>query len=93
MNKKFEDEFLGVFAPNHEFDRKRAEANVELIQLLAQYLTDHPSERFGQALCNLDIIRQIQTPGYPPLWNNEFNTEPVDTLKRVKDRLWALRHG
>lgn len=71
--KKFEDEVLGVFAPNPAFDRARTEANMELVQVLAQFLVDHPSLRFGQALNSLGML----DPGTAMV-------EPQDMLKRAK---------
>lgn len=51
-------QIMGVFKSNEEFDRQRSAANMELIGLLAQYLTDYPTQRFGQALKNLDLATE-----------------------------------
>lgn len=76
-------------------DAARVAANLELIQVLAQYLTDHPTERFGQALRNLGIVSDREVAinagrGREELeliWDNEFSTEPTATLARVKQTL------
>ena len=84
---RYAAEVLGVFPPNPKFDEKRADANAKLIQILAQYLTDNPDQRFGQALRNLDIIREERLgrrdDRSPPDWVNEFNTEPTEMVDRA----------
>jgi hypothetical protein len=62
---------LGVFPPDAKFDRKRREANTKLIQLLTQYLTKYPHERFGQALRNIGIVTDC--PYDSRDWHNHFN--------------------
>lgn len=84
MRKKYLDEVMGVFSPDVKFDRSRYDANVKLIQILAQYLTDHPSERFGQALRNLEIVQESRLQDGGVCWFNEFNTEPREMVQRAK---------
>lgn len=72
-----------------DFDKERADANSELICIIAQYLTDNPTLRFGQALRNLNVIRNDNF-SCPPTWVNEFNTEPTEMVKRAKK---ALKEG
>lgn len=75
-----------------DFDKRRQDANVELIQLLAQYLTDRPSERFGQALRNLGIVSEREVvinegggrESLELIWENEFMTEPHAMVARAK---------
>lgn len=76
---RFAAQVLGVFQKDPEFDRAREEANAELIQLVAQYLTDYPSQRFGQALNNLGLLY------------NAPMAEPQDQLKRAKKILRRMK--
>ena len=86
---RWANEVLGVFPKDGKFDRERSDANAELIGILAQYLTDHPNERFGQALRNLEIVREclMVNPTTPRYWENEFNTEPQQMVARAKRAL------
>lgn len=75
-----------------EFDQKRQEANHELIEILTAQVKARPSERFGQILRNCGFIKEnmkFHETGnfYPDGWSNEFNTEPQEILKRVKETL------
>lgn len=85
----FEHEHMGIFDPNPAFDAARFEANAEVLALLGKYLYTNRTVRFGQALRNLDIIREHRTadPAAAPDWVNEFNTEPQEMLKRIKAAL------
>lgn len=83
----FETKLLGIFVPDAAFDKARSAANVELLQILAQYLTDNPGQRFGQALRNLDIVCESLLPDGDIYWCNGFYEEAHETLKRVKKAL------
>lgn len=67
--------------PNPEFDRARSQANYELLVLLGVYLRDNPSQRFGQALNNLDLLENA------PL------AEPQSQLARAKAALERIRRA
>jgi hypothetical protein len=72
-----------------QIDILRQNDNAELLTILTQYLVDNPGIRFGQALRNLGIIRELRGK-VTPEWVNEFYTEPSEMIKRAKD---ALRSG
>ena len=84
MSKRNLTQILDGFQPDAEFEAARDAANVELVAIIAQYLTDNRSLRFGQALRNLDIIREISNPTGAPGWVNEFNTEPQEMVRRAR---------
>lgn len=81
-NVRFVTEVLGVFQPNEAFDRKRSAANLELLNIVAQYLTEHPSQRFGQALKNLELATE-----------DCALVEPTAQLNRAKAALRRLKHA
>lgn len=82
----FANQVLGVFPKDSRFDKERDEDNAELIQIIGQYLYEHPGQRFSQALRNLDIIREhrMANPSAPCDWVNEFNTEPKEMIRRAR---------
>ena len=85
------DEMLDMFLPNEKFDKERNAANVELLQILAQHLTDNPTIRFSQALRNLDFVEELRDEsGTPISWAQEFYLEPQALLVRVKKALAKL---
>lgn len=63
---------MSLFKPNKEFDKKRQEANMALVQKLYEYLEKYPSIRFGQAVHNLDLV--------------EYNEEPMSMLARLEEK-------
>lgn len=77
------EEVNKVFSGNPKFDRERADATFELLNLLGQYLINHPTERFGQALRNLGITVDTENPDGDIYWCNGFYEEPQVTLARV----------
>lgn len=68
-------------------DAKRFAANVKLIQIVTEYLLEHPQERFGQALRNLGITVDSTLPDGDIYWCNGFYEEPTETLKRVEQNI------
>lgn len=77
-----------AFARDKAFDKTRTEANLELLNLLGDYIMNHPTQRFGQILRNLGVIREIRSgfapDSMPPQWVNDFNTESTEILRRVR---------
>lgn len=72
---------------NPEFDRKRKEATMELLQLLGQLILEHPEQRFSQILQNYGFVIWDDSDIESNSWSNEFYLEPVTLLKRVKERI------
>lgn len=63
----------------------RSEANKEIIKRLKAALKENPELRFGQALRNLGVVREMRLPMvHQPLWANSFNTESEETLKEMQ---------
>lgn len=67
----------------------RLDTNLQILELLREYLITHPGQRFEQALVNLGIIRFQR-----PLWANEtpkvidpYNDEFTQTLAKVLEHL------
>lgn len=65
----------------------RKEANFEILRLLANEFAQHPDVRFGQALRNLDVIKEKREDGKPVEWVNGFNEESETTFKRMMERM------
>jgi len=59
--------------------------NLAILAQLESYLKANPDIRFGQALWNLQIVRQTKPQGADgSFWMDGYYEEPKDTLKRVK---------
>jgi hypothetical protein len=71
---------------DNEFDRHRRDATIELVQILAWLVAEHPEQRFGQLLQNYGFV-SFYDESDPYAWNNEFYLEPVELLKRVQEKL------
>lgn len=75
--------------------KNRKKSNQELLRIFSEYLEMYPDIRFSQALRNL--IKEIdinaansEAPKYEfPnfIWQNEFNLESEDLLKRVQEEI------
>ena len=74
----------GIFRPNKKFDLQRIKDNAKLLNHLGKYMLRHPTERFGQALRNVGLVRDFTDEQGVTQWTNEFNTEPAQMLKRVQ---------
>jgi len=70
----------------HELNSKRKEANEAILKKLTEYLQANPGMRFNQALSNLKIVEESGDyyNGMTYYWENEYYTEPMDILKRMK---------
>lgn len=84
--EKLVDEVLDILRPNKKIDTSRKTANAELVGILAQFIIENPTQRFGQALINLNIIT-TSTATLPVQWNNEYHTEPHVMVNRAKAAL------
>ena len=63
----------------------RKETNLEILRQLAHYVKMNPDQRFGQILRNTGVINDTWNPQTQSVdWNNHFNEEPQETLKRIK---------
>lgn len=62
---------------------KRQEANMEILEVLKDYMNKYPSIRFSQALCNLGIIR-MDEKSHNII--DPFFEESVDILKRINQK-------
>lgn len=64
----------------------RLHANLMIVQILKQYLEKYPDTRFGQALENLGLVKyNVDMDTGKSSWNSEYNTEPSELLKRLKN--------
>lgn len=61
----------------------RKEANMLLLEILKDYLTQNTDIRFGQALINLGLVRQEIDDSIIPITIDPYNEEPQETLLRV----------
>lgn len=73
----------------------RLEANRILVKILAQYIEQYPDIRFGQALSNLNMVKNSEAYEAFDLsndrlkaqvWIDEFYLESFDLLKRVMEK-------
>lgn len=74
-------ELLDMFN-DPEFDKARKEATLTLLFLLKELILKHPEQRFSQILTNYGFTNGT----------NEFYLEPVELLKRVKERINDLEN-
>ena len=87
-----------MFKANKEFDKARQEATMELLQILGQLILENPHLRFSQILDNYGFVKPARpiNPAHAEQfnvqWQNEFYMEPVDLLKRVKDRIDGIKN-
>jgi hypothetical protein len=67
--------------------KNRQKSNQELVAILAELVTRHPTERFHQILRNYGFIKEdgIDPDTHSPKWLNEFNQESEVVLERVKE--------
>lgn len=82
-----EEEILNMFKPNPEFDKARKDATLELVRILNELAINNPTMRFSQILQNYGFVVWDQSDIESNSWANEFYLEPVDLLKRVKEKL------
>jgi len=61
----------------------RLKANLEILDKLNAYFMIHPDIRFHQGLWNLDIIKGTMDDYGDIVFEDRYNEEPVDTLKRM----------
>lgn len=69
-----------------DFNNPRFVSNIELIEILTEYVNMYPDMRFGQILQNFGFIKPNR-PANPERmidWQNEFYVESDEILKRVK---------
>lgn len=67
--------------------KNRQRANREILELLKAEVERNPDIRFGQMLRNIGVVLDETIAGeHRPRWINEFNTESVDVLARIKER-------
>ena len=66
--------------------KNRQKSNQELVAILAELVTRHPTERFHQILRNYGFITEsnIDPETHSPKWVNEFSVESESVLERVK---------
>lgn len=85
--------FKGEKLPKNEFDAKRLEDNLEILELLQTYIEDHPEQRFGQVLKNLEVFeRQLVRERGMEEWesgniwisHSVVHEEPSVILERMK---------
>ena len=70
----------------------RHEANLHILEILYAEASANPSLRFGQLLSILDVVLQERdATGCVTGWSDEFDTESVDTLTRIKGALAKLK--
>jgi len=63
-------------------NQRRQEANRELLELLQEQIERYPSERFSQILRNAGFVQQTEI-SEQVVWEDDFNLEPWQLLKRV----------
>ncbi len=66
---------------------KRQEANQELLKVLEKLVKENPDQRFHQILRNYGFIVDEPSKDGPPVWINEFYSEPDKVLERVKKKV------
>ena len=65
----------------------RQNSNLEIVNLLIDYLIKNPNQRFGQALMNLNVLpRQENSELADP-----FYEEPEKTLERIQNTLKLIK--
>lgn len=62
---------------------KRLEANLQILKLLEQYIQENPDLRFGQALYNLAIIKDVEPMNFSYIDRIIIHEEPTVTLERL----------
>ena len=45
--------------PTNSFDMQRQEYNLEILRLVKKYVKDHPEQRLGQILLNVNILMDV----------------------------------
>lgn len=65
-------------------NQRRQEANRELLELLQEQIETYPSERFSQILRNAGFVQQTEISDRV-VWEDDFNLEPWQLLKRVDE--------
>lgn len=66
---------------------KRQEANQELLKILEKLVKENPDQRFHQILRNYGFIVDKSSQDGPPIWINEFYSEPDKVLERVQKKV------
>jgi hypothetical protein len=85
--------FQSETGPQNSLDAKRLDDNLEIIQLLTEYIEANPSQRFGQVLRNTGVIQDINIPKEPHempdmyLDRQLLFEEPDIILKRIEKHL------
>ena len=89
-------EYQSEKLPKNEFDAKRLEDNLEILEILKKYVEDHPEQRFGQMLKNLEVFERkiVQERGMEEwesgsVWidHKVVHDEPSIILERMKKSL------
>lgn len=75
---------------NNRFNDNHLEFNRQILEILAAYIEEKPSQRFGQILFNLEI-NQFKNQDDPDkekyLLRDIYNDLSEDILNRVKERV------
>jgi len=88
--------YQGEKLPDNELDAKRLNDNLEIVQLLTEYIENHPSQRFGQVLRNTGIIQDVGVKdSSKPEWETPtyyidrilIHEEPGIILERMEKEL------
>lgn len=85
FDTEYED-LPNIFLDDKDFDKKRYEANVELMQILTTLIVENPSQRFSQILLNYGFVVG-NSSRLTSNWMDEFATEPQEVLWRVKETI------
>lgn len=83
-----------------ELTVKRQKANLAIVKELEKFFRAYPDQRFGQALVNLDLVKPETYESYDGndevyfrYWQQEYNTEPMDLLKRLRAAIKKMTEG
>ena len=64
-----------------EFNRQRYNTNIQIIDIILEYIKENPNQRFIQALWNLDIVNNT----------DRYNEEPQVTLNRINNKINIMK--
>ena len=63
----------------------RQGTNLQLLDILKDYLEKYPDQRFSQALANLGFVVALDDNEEPcEAWNDDYHLEPWDLMARVQ---------
>ena len=74
----------------NKHDIKRYEYNLRLLAEIELYLKKNPTQRFGQILWNLGILKWNDLEGYNTI-EDIHSDEPWELLDIVKERLEQMK--